>query len=70
MGQTAAYAITDLRIGAPRPNTRMASGMSATAGIGLRNSITTDEASRSVRDDPITTPSTTPTTIASPSPST
>ena len=38
--------------------------MSATAGIGRRNSITTDEASSSVRELPIRTPTVTPIRIA------
>ena len=43
----------------------MASGMSAIPGIGRRNSITTDVASRSVREVPMRRPAPTPITIAS-----
>ena len=43
--------------------------MSATAGIGRRNSITTDVASSSVRELPIRRPAATPITIARASPS-
>ena len=51
-GHTAAYAITNRRIGTPSPKNSIASGMTATAGIGRRNSITTEQASRSVRELP------------------
>jgi hypothetical protein len=70
IGQTAPYAMTNRRIGTPKPKKRIASGISATAGIGLRNSMTTDEAATSVRELPRSTPRATPTPTAIASPCT
>ena len=69
IGHVAAYAITNRCIGTPRPNHRIASGMSATAGTARRNSSTTDEAASSVGELPIAIPATTPIAIATASPS-
>jgi hypothetical protein len=68
IGHTAAYAITFRRISVPDPKSRNAIGMRATAGIGLRNSSTTNDASNSNRELPMSTPARTPTTIARVSP--
>ena len=50
IGHVAAYTTRKRIVGRPSPNHRIASGMSATPGMGRRNSITTDVASRSVRE--------------------
>jgi hypothetical protein len=70
IGQTAAKTTTKRCAAIPNgvKNT-IASGMRATAGIGRRNSITTDEASSNVRELPIRTPAVTPIKSANASPS-
>ena len=64
IGHIAAYAITNRCVGMPMPKNRNESGMSATPGIGRRNSSTTEVASISVRELPMTTPRPTPSAIA------
>jgi hypothetical protein len=64
IGQSAAYATIQRRIGTPKPKKKTASGITETAGIGRRNSISRCEASRRVRELPMRTPTVTPSTTA------